>query len=88
MPIVREIAEEIVAREGGYVNDPDDPGGATNHGVTLATLRGNLALGAASSQQAGGTLAATAGAALQAMGSAAAGQGIHGKRASTRADVG
>ncbi|MGC1259377.1 MAG: glycosyl hydrolase 108 family protein, partial [Jannaschia helgolandensis] len=27
---VRAIAEEIVAREGGYVNDPDDPGGATN----------------------------------------------------------
>jgi lysozyme family protein len=26
MPNVREIAEEIVAREGGFVNDPDDPG--------------------------------------------------------------
>jgi lysozyme family protein len=39
MPNVREIAEEIVAREGGYVNDPDDPGGATNHGVTIGTLR-------------------------------------------------
>ncbi|QPM89854.1 holin-associated N-acetylmuramidase [Pseudooceanicola algae] len=37
---VRKIAEEIVAREGGYVNDPDDPGGATNHGVTIHTLRG------------------------------------------------
>lgn len=36
---VRRIAEEIVAREGGYVNDPDDPGGATNHGVTVHTLR-------------------------------------------------
>lgn len=36
---VRKIAEEIVAREGGYVNDPDDPGGATNMGVTLATMR-------------------------------------------------
>ncbi|MCU0828159.1 MAG: holin-associated N-acetylmuramidase [Tabrizicola sp.] len=36
---VRQIAEEIVAREGGYVNDPDDPGGATNHGVTIGTLR-------------------------------------------------
>ncbi|ROT95847.1 holin-associated N-acetylmuramidase [Histidinibacterium lentulum] len=36
---VRDIAEEIVAREGGYVNDPDDPGGATNHGVTVHTLR-------------------------------------------------
>lgn len=39
MPNVREIAEEIVAREGGFVNDLDDPGGATKHGVTLGTLR-------------------------------------------------
>ncbi len=39
MPEVRQIAEEIVAREGGFVNDPDDPGGATNHGVTIHTLR-------------------------------------------------
>ncbi|KAA2317341.1 peptidoglycan-binding protein [Pseudooceanicola sediminis] len=36
---VHRIAEQIVAREGGYVNDPDDPGGATNFGVTLATMR-------------------------------------------------
>lgn len=36
---VRQIAREILAREGGYVDDPDDPGGATNHGVTLSTLR-------------------------------------------------
>jgi lysozyme family protein len=36
---VREIAEQIVAREGGFVNDPDDPGGATNFGVTIHTLR-------------------------------------------------
>lgn len=39
MPTVTEIARQIVAREGGFVNDPADPGGATNHGVTLATLR-------------------------------------------------
>lgn len=26
-------------REGGYVNDPRDPGGATNKGVTLTTFR-------------------------------------------------
>lgn len=25
--------------EGGYVDDPDDPGGATNYGVTLRTLK-------------------------------------------------
>lgn len=36
---VRQIAEDIVAREGGYVNDPDDPGGATNFGVTIHTMR-------------------------------------------------
>lgn len=39
MQTVRQIAEEIVAREGGYVNDPDDPGGATKYGVTLGTMR-------------------------------------------------
>lgn len=33
------IARDIVRREGGYVNDPDDPGGATNFGVTIGTLR-------------------------------------------------
>ena len=27
-----------IEREGGYVDDPDDPGGATNLGITLATL--------------------------------------------------
>ncbi|MFU8776912.1 MAG: holin-associated N-acetylmuramidase [Roseovarius sp.] len=36
---VTEIANEIVAREGGYVDDPDDPGGATNFGVTIHTMR-------------------------------------------------
>jgi len=39
MKTVVEIAEEIVEREGGYVNDPDDPGGVTKFGVTLATMR-------------------------------------------------
>ena len=39
MQTVREIATEIVRREGGYVNDPDDPGGATNFGVTIHTMR-------------------------------------------------
>ncbi len=36
---VDEIAAEIVRREGGYINDPDDPGGATNFGVTIHTMR-------------------------------------------------
>lgn len=39
MKSVTELATEIVAREGGFVHDPDDPGGATKYGVTLATLR-------------------------------------------------
>lgn len=39
MQSVRQIAEAIVEREGGYVNDPDDPGGATNFGVTIHTMR-------------------------------------------------
>ncbi|MCZ4259832.1 holin-associated N-acetylmuramidase [Limimaricola sp. G21655-S1] len=39
MKSVEQIAAEIVAREGGYVDDPDDPGGATNYGVTIGTLR-------------------------------------------------
>lgn len=36
---VEQIAEEILRREGGYVNDPSDPGGATNFGVTIHTMR-------------------------------------------------
>ena len=28
----------VFANEGGYVNDPRDPGGATNMGITIATL--------------------------------------------------
>jgi lysozyme family protein len=43
MQTVRKIASEIVEREGGFVNDPDDPGGATNFGVTIHTMR-NLGL--------------------------------------------
>lgn len=39
MQTVRDIATEIVAREGGFVDDPDDPGGATNFGVTIHTMR-------------------------------------------------
>lgn len=39
MKTVAEIAREIVAREGGFTNDPDDPGGATNFGVTIGTMR-------------------------------------------------
>ena len=33
------FAPKLLALEGGFVNDPDDPGGATNMGVTLGTWR-------------------------------------------------
>ncbi len=36
---VSEIIAGIIDREGGYVNDLDDPGGPTKYGVTLATAR-------------------------------------------------
>ncbi len=36
---VEQIAKDIVAREGGFVDDPDDSGGATKYGVTLGTAR-------------------------------------------------
>ncbi len=39
MRSVSDIADEIIAREGGYVNDPDDPGGPTKYGVTIHTMR-------------------------------------------------
>lgn len=39
MTTVDDIASDIIRREGGYVNDPDDPGGATNFGVTIGTMQ-------------------------------------------------
>jgi lysozyme family protein len=39
MHSVESIAADIVRREGGFVNDPDDPGGATKHGVTIHTMK-------------------------------------------------
>ena len=39
MKDVAAIVKDIVGREGGFVNDPDDPGGATNFGVTIHTMR-------------------------------------------------
>lgn len=34
-----ELKPFILRWEGGFVNDPDDHGGATNKGVTIATFR-------------------------------------------------
>ena len=36
----------VLADEGGFVDDPRDNGGATNHGVTLATYRALMKPGA------------------------------------------
>ena len=35
----KECLEEVLVHEGGFVNHPKDPGGATNKGVTIATFR-------------------------------------------------
>lgn len=34
-PLIETMARDIVRREGGFVDDPADPGGATKHGVSL-----------------------------------------------------
>lgn len=36
---VAAVLAAVFAHEGGYVNDPKDPGGETNYGVTLAVAR-------------------------------------------------
>lgn len=35
------IIAAVLNMEGGYVNNPKDPGGETNHGVTVAVARDN-----------------------------------------------
>lgn len=39
MSIKRDAIEDVLRREGGYVNDPNDSGGETNYGITVATAR-------------------------------------------------
>lgn len=41
MNTVNQIIDEIIEVEGGYVNDPDDLGGATKYGITEAVAREN-----------------------------------------------
>lgn len=36
---VRAISNQILGHEGGFSDDPDDPGGLINFGITLAALR-------------------------------------------------
>lgn len=33
-----EIIDDILRREGSYIDHPDDRGGPTNHGITIKTL--------------------------------------------------
>jgi lysozyme family protein len=35
----QKVIPSILAHEGGFVDDPDDPGGITNFGITLGWLR-------------------------------------------------
>lgn len=39
MASFNEFLPIVLRFEGGFVNDPDDPGGATNKGITLQTFR-------------------------------------------------
>lgn len=39
MTTIREIIDEIIRVEGGYVNDPNDSGGATKYGITEKVAR-------------------------------------------------
>lgn len=38
-PLKQRIIDQIIFVEGGYVDDPDDSGGATNYGITEAVAR-------------------------------------------------
>jgi lysozyme family protein len=38
MPNIQEMIDDILRREGGYVDHPADRGGPTKFGITLATL--------------------------------------------------
>lgn len=37
--LIEKILDDVIAAEGGYVNDPKDPGGETMYGITKATAR-------------------------------------------------
>jgi lysozyme family protein len=41
MPNVDQLIDALIGREGGYVNNPADKGGATNFGITEAVARAN-----------------------------------------------
>lgn len=39
MTDIDQLIDELIDREGGYVNDPRDSGGETNFGITVKTAR-------------------------------------------------
>ena len=39
MTIKQDLINKVIEKEGGYVNDPDDSGLETNHGITLARAK-------------------------------------------------
>lgn len=44
MDAISKIIDDVINAEGGYVNDPDDPGGETNWGITIKVARENMYL--------------------------------------------
>lgn len=36
--MIDKMIADLIKREGGYINHPDDKGGATKYGITLTTL--------------------------------------------------
>lgn len=38
---IEKYLDELIKREGGYVNNPADRGGATKYGITQAVAREN-----------------------------------------------
>jgi len=78
------IAQTLTAGDGMTINGTV---AALQGDLAFITLRGDLLMGAASTQQAGAALTASAGGALKAIGSAAAGQGMT-LRAGTDATLG
>jgi lysozyme family protein len=43
--MLKEILNDLLEREGGYVNNPNDSGGETNWGITVSEARANAYFG-------------------------------------------
>lgn len=44
-PVFPQLVDAVLGEEGGYVNDPADPGGETNWGITVGVARDSGYLG-------------------------------------------